>query len=119
MKIKKITFPVPLEKISNISNDHIDVFVETDEDYNFTMTVCTPQFYLFYMDKENLSYIPASPPDIIVKELTYKNISESLETYCEDNGYWMKLYFLSGSTQGVFSNDKLDELLQEIKKDNK
>ena len=72
MKIKNITYPTVLEKIPDLFNDNIDVFVETEDGMHFTMTICTPMFYLHYMEKENLNFIPASPPDIIVKELTKK-----------------------------------------------
>ena len=64
MKIKNITYPTVLEKIPDLFNDNIDVFVETEDGMHFTMTICTPMFYLHYMEKENLNFIPASPPDI-------------------------------------------------------
>ena len=116
MKIKNITYPTALEKIPDLFNDNIDVFVETEDGMLFTMTICTPMFYLHYMEKENLNFVPASPPDIIVKELTQNNIKEALESFCEDEGYWMKLYFLSGASEGIFSKDKLDEMIQNINK---
>ena len=49
MKIKTITYPTSLEKIPDPSNDNIDVFVETENGLHFTMTICTPLFYLNYM----------------------------------------------------------------------
>ena len=116
MKIKKINYPTSLEKIPDLSNDNIDVFVETEEGLHFTMTVCTPIFYLHYMEKENLNFIPASPPDIIVKKLTHNNIKEALESFCNDDGYWMKLYFLSGASDGVYSKKSLDKMVQKINK---
>ncbi len=102
MKIKIITYPTALEKLSDPSNENIDVFVETENGLHFTMTICTPLFYLKYMEKENLNFIPASPPDIIVKSLTQDNIEQALESFCDDDGYWMKLYFLSGIRGGAF-----------------
>lgn len=114
MKIKKITYPTALEKIPDLYNDNIDVFVETEDGLHFTMTVCTPLFYLHLMEKEKLNFIPASPPDIIVKKLTHNNIQEALESFCEDDGYWMKLYFLSGTNDGIFSQKKMDEMIQKI-----
>lgn len=114
MKIKKVTYLTALEKIQDLFNDNIDVFVETEERLHFTMTVCTPLFYLHYMEKEKLNFIPASPPDIIVKELTHDNILEELESFCENDGYWMKLYFLSGASDGIFSKERLDDMIQTI-----
>lgn len=81
MKIKTITYPTSLEKIPDPSNDNIDVFVETENGLHFTMTICTPLFYLNYMEKENLNFIPASPPDIIVKSLTQDIIKKALESF--------------------------------------
>lgn len=112
MKIKTITYPTALEKIPDVSNDNIDVFVETENGLHFMITICTPLFYLNYMEKEKLNFISASPPDIIVKRLTHDIIKQALESFCEDDGYWMKLYFLSGSTEGVFSKKGLDKMLQ-------
>lgn len=68
------------------------------------------------MEKENLNFIPAAPPDIIVKELTHDNIRQAIDSFCEDDGYWMKLYFLSGSNDGNFSKKRLDEMVQKINK---
>ena len=112
MKIRTISFPSEnqLEKVNPL-NDNIDVFVETEDGERFAMTVCTPHFYNSFMEKEKLHFLPAAPPDVIVEELTYENIEKALQTYCEDNGYWMKLYFLAGSRKGVFSEENLDALL--------
>ena len=117
MKIKTITYPTSLEKIPDPSNDNIDVFVETENGLHFTMTICTPLFYLNYMEKENLNFIPASPPDIIVKSLTQDIIKKALESFCDDDGYWMKLYFLSGIRDGDFSEKNLNEMLQKLTND--
>lgn len=117
MKIKNITYPTALEKIPDLFNDNIDVFVETENGLHFTMTICTPLFYLNYMEKENLNFIPASPPDIIVKSLTQDIIKKALESFCDDDGYWMKLYFLSGIRDGAFSEKNLNEMLQKLTND--
>lgn len=111
MRIKNIIYPTTLEKIPDRLNDNIDVFVETDEGMHFTLTVATPLFYFSYMNKENLNYVPAGPPDVIVKELTYDNIWEAVGTFCKNDGYFMKIYFLSGDNDGVFSQQNLDKII--------
>jgi len=116
MKIKNIIYPTPLSEVENIFNDNIDVFVETQEGMRFTMTVCTPMFYLSYMEKEGIDYIPASPPDVIVKELTYDNISKAIESFCEDEGYWMKAYFLLGMTDEFYSREDMDKMIYALNK---
>ncbi len=113
MRIKNVTYPTELCKI-NKYNDNIDVFVETVEGQFYTMTACTPQFYYSYMEKEGLDYVPASPPDIIVKELTDECIVKALERFCEDDGYWMKAYFLLGRNDGVFSNEEMDKKIKDL-----
>jgi len=116
MKIRKITYPSPLNNVTDVFNDNIDVFVETQEGMHFTMTVCTPSFYLSYMEKEGLDYIPAAPPDIIVKKLTHDNILKAIENFCEDDGYWMKVYFLLGMTEEFCSIGEMDRLIYELNK---
>lgn len=112
MKIKKVTYPTSLDEVVDVSNDNIDVFVETEDGMHFTMTVCTPLFYLTYMEKEGLDYIPASPPDIIVKELTEENILRAMESFCEDEGYWMKAYFLLGMTDEFYTREDMDRSIR-------
>ena len=116
MKIRKIEYPTKLSKI-NQYDDNIDVFVETEDGKVLTLTVCTPQFYVSLMDKEELNYVPAGPPDIIVRELSEKNIREALQAYCQDNGYWMKAFYLLGESVGIFSHEEMDRMIDTIQFD--
>lgn len=116
MKIKKITYPTPLEKISDIYNDNIDVFIEMEDGKNYMLTVCTPQFYISYMKKERLDYIPAGCPDVIVSKLTSNIIEKVLETYCEYDEYWLKLYYLAGINQDIFSIESMNQMLNTLDK---
>lgn len=118
MKIVNITFPTCLSHIDNIENGNIDVFVELDDGFTYTMVVTTPQNYYWYMDKEGLDYIPPYPPDIIVRRLTEENIRQAIEAYAEDDAYWMKLYFLSGERNGAFDLETMNKMLTDIKKTN-
>ena len=116
MKIKEIRYPVAIASIDDIENDNIDVFVETDDGTVYTITVFTPNNYYWYMDKEGLNYMPASPPDIIVRILTEENIRNAIETYLENDGYWLKLYYLAGKREGIFDIDAMDRMIDKIKK---
>lgn len=118
MRIKNIIYPTTLEKIPDRLNDNIDIFVETDKEMHFTLTVATPLFYFSYMDKENLNYVPVGTPDVIVKELTYDNIWEAIETFCDNDGYFMKIYFLSGDNNGAFSHQNLNKIIEKYNKEN-
>lgn len=113
MKIKEITYPTDLSEINDIFNDNIDVFVETDDGMIFTMTVSTPLYYLERMEKEELGYIPACPPDVIVKELTHETIFKAIESYCRSDGYWMKAYFWLGTWESMENIKKLDNELDQ------
>jgi hypothetical protein len=119
MNIKNIKYPSPLSEIDDIENDNIDVFVEIDDGMTYTFVVATPKNYYWYMDKEGLDYIPASPPDIIVRSLTEENIRKAIESYLEDEGYWLKLYFLAGKREGTFEVEAMDMMIEEIKETNK
>ncbi|HWT76224.1 MAG TPA: hypothetical protein VN258_16110 [Mobilitalea sp.] len=118
MNIENIKYAVPLSDIKDIGNDNIDIFVETDDGMTYTFVVTTPKNYYWYMEKEGLNFIPASPPDIIVRELTEENIRKALETFIMDNGYWLKLYFLAGKRTGIFETEAMDKIIKDIKKSN-
>ncbi|MCR4651427.1 MAG: hypothetical protein K5662_06695 [Lachnospiraceae bacterium] len=107
----KIEYPTALSNGINPYDDNIDVFVWTEEGKVLTVTVCTPQFYVSYMDKEGLDYVPAGPPDIIVRELTDEIIRDAIQEYCRDNGYWLKTYFLQGNYSLEEMNMMIDSLV--------
>ncbi len=118
MKIKKISYVEPLAKIKDIEDDNIDVFVEDDKGMVYTFVVTTPKNYYWYMDKEGLDFIPAAPPDIIVRSLTEENIKQAIESYLEEDGYWFKVYYLSGERTGAFDMKLMNDMIDEIRKNN-
>lgn len=69
----------------------------------YTVTVCTTEFYVSYMKKENVDYIPAACPDIIVSILKDDVIKKALESYCAYDGYWLRLYYI-----GFFKRWQMD-----------
>ncbi len=50
-----IFYPTPLSEISDITNDNIDVCVQTDDGKSYTFVVATPKNLNFLMKKDNLS----------------------------------------------------------------
>ncbi|EMS70475.1 hypothetical protein [Ruminiclostridium cellobioparum] len=118
MNIKSIRYAEPLSEIKDIENDNIDVFVEDDKGMVYTFVVTTPKNYYWYMDKEGLDFIPASPPDIIVRSLTEDNIRKAIESYLDENGYWFKVYYLSGERTGAFDINQMNQMIDEIKRNN-
>ena len=114
MKIINIEYPTALSQITDIKDDNIDIFVKLDDGFSYTLVVCTPKNLETLMEKEELEYLPAMPPMIIVKELTEVNISKALDSYLENNAYWLKLYYLSG----VIESEILDNTLIRYAYDN-
>ena len=124
MLVKKISFPTYLEDSQGIENSNIDVFVEVEDGYTFTVIVGTAKNIEYLMDKWKTNYFPPGEPFIIVKELTQEIIEETIKAYVEENdGYWLKLHhFLRDIDKSVFNKlqaehteylnelDKLDQL---------
>ncbi|WP_244188354.1 hypothetical protein [Paenibacillus kribbensis] len=71
------------------------------------------------MAKENINFIPASPPDIIVKSLTEENIEQAINNYAQEDAFWLKLFFVAGIDKTVIDLEKIDLCLKEIKRVNR
>lgn len=111
MKINRINFPTSLLQVKNIKDDNIDIFVELDDGFTYTLVVCTPKNLETLMKRENIEYLPAMPPMIIVQEITEENIRKALDTYLDNNAYWLKLYYLAGE----FDMEILENTLSRVK----
>ncbi|OXM15593.1 hypothetical protein [Paenibacillus herberti] len=118
MRIMNIEYPTSLEKIEDINNDNIDVVVTLEDGVSYVIVVSTPQNYHWYMDKEEINYIPPSPPNVVVRSLTEENIRSAVEAFATNEAYWLKLYFLMGSNNGIFDMLSINKMLDEIKKSN-
>ncbi|OHR71075.1 hypothetical protein HMPREF3291_06345 [Bacillus sp. HMSC76G11] len=108
MKIRKISYPTALSKIKNVEDDNIDILVELEDGYTYTMVVTTPQNYYSLMKRENLSYLPPGPPMLVVSSLTEENICKVAEKFAEDNAYWLKAYYLAGDFELAESDKRID-----------
>lgn len=114
MKIKNIEWPMYFDEIVNIDDDYIDIFVELDDGFTYTMEVATCKWYYTYMDTYETNYLPYSPPKIIVKNLTKENIANALEEYIQDDGYWLKVYLLSVEREHAFDIEIINKLVNEF-----
>jgi hypothetical protein len=94
MKIKRIKF---MEKIRDLDNDNIDVLVENEDGYKYIICVGTPQNFLEEMDQEKSNFVLPGSLTIIVKKLTKEIVTEAIEAYAEDTGYWLKLHQFADS----------------------
>jgi len=105
MLVKSISFPTYLEDIMDIENSNIDVFVELEDGYTYTVVVATAKNIESLMDKEKMNYFEPGYPFIIVKKLTKDIIEETLKAYAENNdGYWLKLYHFAGKINKTVFN---------------
>ena len=94
MKIKRIEF---MEEIRDADNDNIDVLVENEDGYKYIIGVGTPQDLLEEMNQEKANYVQPGTPNIIVKKLTKEIVTEAIQAYAEDDGYWLKLHQFANS----------------------
>ena len=104
MKIKRIEFA---EEITDVNNDNIDVFVENEDGYTYTIGVGTPQDLLEEMNQEKTNFVRPGTIMIIVKKLTKEIVTEAIQAYGEDNGYWLKLYHFADSID-IYVLNKLE-----------
>lgn len=63
---------------------------------------------MWYMNKENLNYIPASSLEIY----------QAIENFSQGDAFWLKLYYLTSVSKEVFDLEKIDKQLQDIKRFN-
>lgn len=115
MLIKSISFPNYLEDITDIENSNIDVFVESEDAYTYTVVVATAKNIESLMDKERMNYFEPGHPFIIVKKLTKEIISEAIQAYASDEAYWLKLYHFAGEVDTAVFNQLQAEHMDYLK----
>jgi len=119
MLVKRINFITYLEDITEIEHSNLDVFVELEDDYDYTYTVvlATAKNIEYLMDKEKMNYLEPCPPFIIVKELTKDIIEETVKAYAErKDGYWLKFYHFAGEIdETVFNKLRAQDIEEELK----
>ena len=81
-----------LDEITDIENDSIDVCVDFENGYTFTVSIATTKHLLQRMDQEKSNFSNPKELIIVVRKLTQEIITEALEAYAEDNAFWLKLH---------------------------
>ena len=117
MLVKKISFVRPnlLEEIPDIEDYNLDVFVELEDGYTYTVVIATAKNIESLMDKERMNYFEPGHPFIIVKKLTKEIISEAIQAYASDEAYWLKLYHFAGEIDtAVFNQLQAEQELDEF-----
>ena len=109
MRVKKISFPIPLTNIKDIYDDNIDVFVDLENGRNYTVIVGTYKNILSLLNQENSNFLPPGEPIIRVRKLTMEVIEEAIEAYAKHrDGYWLKLYHFASFIEPTMF-DKLEK----------
>ena len=106
-----------LEKIQDSEDANLDVFVELEDGYTYTIVIATAKNIVSLMDKEKKNFFGPGHPFIIVKKLTKDIIEEAVKAYAGNDAYWLKYYHFAGEVdKAVF--DKLQaehiEFLKEL-----
>ena len=108
-----------LNRIKDVKNGNIDVFVTLPDGFSISVLVATTENLQYLMEKDNVNFL--SPPSlfIIVTELTEDIVKEAINGYIEDDpsGYWLKLqYFANQISPHVFDVLQVQEI-EERRKD--
>lgn len=88
MRIKKIRF---IDEVRYEYTDSIDVGVEFEYNYSYTIIVRTPNDLVEEMLQEKTNFIEPGTPMIVVRKLTKEIVTEAIKAYAEGEGYWLKL----------------------------
>ena len=115
MLIKSISFPTYLEDITDIENSNIDVFVELEDGYTYTVVVATAKNIESLMDKEKTNFSEPGDPFIIVRKLTKEIIEEAVKAYAENDAYWLKFYHFAGEVDTTVFNQLQAEHTEYLK----
>ncbi|WP_052516660.1 hypothetical protein, partial [Paenibacillus popilliae] len=94
LEIIDIEYPLYYEYV-NKDDGCIPVVVKVNDGMSYKITVITPNYYYWYMQKNKMGYMPPSPPYLMVRSLTKQYIQQALESCLEDNGYALKFYFVA------------------------
>lgn len=94
MQIKGIKI---YEEIKDINCDTIDVVVESETGYAYTIVVSTPNDLIAELNEEGTNFLAGRGPTLFVRQLTEEIIMEAVQAYAADDAYWLKLYQFADS----------------------
>ncbi len=104
------------DEVTDPEDGNIDVFIESQDGYVFTVVVTTAKNILKNMKENQSNFLEPSYMLIPVKKLTEEIITEAIKAYAKDDGYWLKLYqFANAIDISVF--DKLQAQHIEFQKE--
>ena len=117
MLVKKISFVRPnlLEEIPDIEDYNLDVFVELEDGYTYTLVIATAKNIVSLMNKEKTNFSEPGAPFIIVRKLTKEIIEEAVKAYAENDAYWLKFYHFAGEVDTTVFNQLQAEHTEYLK----
>jgi hypothetical protein len=80
-----------LNEIEDEFNGDVDVAVEFKDGYYYVISVSTQADLLEEIEIEKSNFVPPYSPRIIVKKLSQEIITEAIQAYAQNDGYWLKL----------------------------
>ena len=104
-----------LNKIEDVYNSNIEVFVTLHDGFPLTIIVGTPKNLQYLMEKDKVNFYGPGLPWIIVQKLTKEIIQEAIKAYIDDKpeGYWLKLYHFAPDIDiAVFNQIQAQEIKQ-------
>jgi len=104
-----------LDETEDEFNGELDVAVEFEDNYSYLISVCTPSYFLQEMRIERTNFVAPQSPQIVVKKLSKEVVTEAIEAYAQNDGYWLKLCQF-GSYLDVSVLDKLENQHREDSK---
>ncbi len=90
MKVKSITYPIPLSSYDK-RNAKIDIRVELEDGKEYSPAVATIQWVRNEMQD---GFLSSGTPIIIVQQLDEKIIQKAIFDYAQDDAWWLKVYSL-------------------------
>ena len=94
------------EEITDIEDYNLDVFVELEDGYTYTVVIATAKNIVSLMDKQKTNFSEPGDPFIIVRKLTKEIIEEAVKAYAKNDAYWLKFYHFAGEVN-MFVFNKL------------
>lgn len=93
MKITKLYYPTPLERISDKSNDNLDVIITFDDNSSLCIVVATPENLKRQIENSGEDFLPFGLPQIIVSRLEKGIIERAVTSYAAESDMFKK-YFI-------------------------
>jgi hypothetical protein len=115
LEIRKIIYPTSLNSLKDPENDNVDIIVELEDGFSYTMVVATPKNLYTLMENEDQFFLSSGPPMLFVKKLTEDNIYKVVQEFATNNAYWLKSYYLAADHDIKHLNQLLARFKEQVK----